>query len=333
MVVWRLLSRDEAQESWDRNLLMFDDFSHTQTFPWGEYRNAIGWQPYRWVARTEDGVVVALLQGLLRTYPGRIGVVWVPGGPVGDIRYCDSGLRRVIVETTGCNRLYVRISPTRSYRAEDALMLRSLGWQRCTAPMLSGLSMMYNPVQGEEFRLASCSRNWRHNLHRSEKYGLSYHLWENPDIDIMFDIYRSMQDYKNLGQQFSKKELEVMFDRLGDHIVLYRCDDISGEPVSLRGCIVFGDKGWDLLAATSVKGRKVYASYGLFWKLMHHCQNMGVSSYDMSGIDPVCNPGVYDFKKGTGAEPLEYLGEWDWSTSTLLGLGANWMISRRNGTL
>lgn len=333
MVGWRLLSRDEAAESWDENLLRFDDFTHTQTYSWGEYRSVFGWRPCRWVVSGADGEIVAMMQGLLRIYPGKIGLIWVPGGPVGDIQYWNSDLRRTLAETTGLSRLYVRICPTRPYRAEDALALRSLGWQRSAAPLLSGLSMIYSPAQNEELRIASCSRNWRHNLRRADKYGLTYHRWEHPDIETMFGIYQSMQDYKNLGQQFSKEDLAAMFDKLGDHIVLYRCDDENGEPVSLRGCIIFGGKGWDLFAATSVKGRKIYASYGLFWQLMRHCQEMGVGHYDMSGIDPFHNPGVYDFKKGTGAVPLEYLGEWDWATSTLLGAGANWMISRRKGAL
>lgn len=333
MVSWTLLSRNEAAESWDKNLSRFNDFTHSQTFSWGEYRSAFGWQPYRWVASGANGEIVAMMQGLVRIYPGRIGLIWVPGGPVGNVQCWDSELRRVLVETTGLSRLYVRICPTRPYRAEDVLMLRSLGWKRSAAPLLSGLSMMYNPAQDEELRIASCTRNWRHNLRRSAKYELSMHWWENPDIDVMSGIYASMQDYKHLGQQFSRQELEQVFAKMGERIVLYRCDDATGEPISLRGCITAGDKAWDLFAATSVKGRKLYASYGLFWALMKHCQELGIRHYDMSGIDPVGNPGVTDFKKGTGAAPLEYLGEWDWATSTLLGAGVNWMISRRKSSL
>jgi lipid II:glycine glycyltransferase (peptidoglycan interpeptide bridge formation enzyme) len=31
----------------------------------------------------------------------------------------------------------------------------------------------------------------------------------------------------------------------------------------------------------------------------------------LSGIDPVKNKGVYDFKHGTGATEIKYVGEWD----------------------
>lgn len=333
MVTWTLLSRNEAAESWDKNLLKFDDFTYSQTYSWGEYREKLGWQPYRWVAREANGEIVAMMQGFVRSYLGRMGLMWVPGGPVGNIQSWDSELKKSIVEATGLANLYVRICPSRPYKAEDALTLRAHGWKRSMSPLLSGLSMMYNPSLDEELRIASCTRNWRHNLRRSDKYGLSMHYWKHPDINVMADIYASMQDYKNLGQQFSRQELEILFSKMGEQIVLYRCDDATGEPVSLRGCVTAGGKAWDLFAATSVKGRKLYASYGLLWALMKHCHGSGINNYDMSGIDPIGNPGVTDFKKGTGAIPFEYLGEWDWATSKLFGTAVNWIIARRKKAL
>jgi lipid II:glycine glycyltransferase (peptidoglycan interpeptide bridge formation enzyme) len=87
-----------------------------------------------------------------------------------------------------------------------------------------------------------------------------------------------------------------------------------------------------LLAATTEIGRRLYASYALVWQLLQHCQKLGVIEYDFMGIDPKNNSGVYNFKKGTGAEFIEYLGEWDWATSNILRWGANGMVRhmRRN---
>lgn len=333
MVTWKLLSRDEGIELWDKKLLEFEDFTHSQTFGWGEYRSAFGWRPYRWEATDQQGKTIAMLQGLLRVYPGKTGLLWAAGGPVGDISACGEEMMRTVVATTGMKRLYCRVNLARPYSATDALALHSNGWKRTLSPLLSGMSMHYDPSLAEETRLAECTKNWRHNLRRSDKYGLSMHLWGNPDIDRMYDIYCSMQDYKNLPQQFSRDELKSIFGQLGKNIVLYRCDDETGEAVSLRGCVTFGTKAWDMFAATSIKGRKLYASYGLFWRLMRHCHESGVKFYDMSGIDPKGNPGVYDFKKGTGAHPLEYLGEWEWASSEWLRWGVNLMIRRRGGGL
>jgi lipid II:glycine glycyltransferase (peptidoglycan interpeptide bridge formation enzyme) len=93
--------------------------------------------------------------------------------------------------------------------------------------------------------------------------------------------------------------------------------------VALRGCCILNQYGWDLFAATSVAGRDLYASYALLWEILQHCQREGVKEYEMMGIDPIKNLGVANFKKGTGANLIEYLGEWEWATSRILGWGAN----------
>ena len=38
------------------------------------------------------------------------------------------------------------------------------------------------------------------------------------------------------------------------------------------------------------------------------------------------NPGVYNFKKGTGATQVEYIGEWEWASSGLVRYFANFVI-------
>lgn len=331
MVTWKLLSRDESLECWNERLFRFEDFTYSQSFEWGEYRSNFGQRPYRWIATNLQGEAVTMCQGLLRSYPGKTGLLWVAGGPVGDLSSCGKDLMHTLQESTEMKRLYCRISPMRHYSAYDALILRGLGWKRPSASILSGMTMHYDSASDEQARVSFSTKNWRHNLRRSEKYGLSTSLWENPEIDTIYQLYTSMQDYKQLSQQYSKLEIEKIFNGFGKSIVLYRCDDESGNPVALRGCVILGKKAWDLFAATSVKGRKLYASYALFWRLMKHCHENGVVIYDMSGIDPFANPGVYDFKKGTGAKPVEYLGEWEWASSEWLRWGANWMIGRRAG--
>jgi len=47
------------------------------------------------------------------------------------------------------------------------------------------------------------------------------------------------------------------------------------------------------------------------------------------GIDPVRNPGVYRFKRASGAEPIELLGEWDWASRPWLRWVGNWAIAQR----
>ncbi|HEY6802593.1 MAG TPA: hypothetical protein VI306_03340, partial [Pyrinomonadaceae bacterium] len=72
---WRLLTNEEALASWDEALLKFADHTPFQSYAWGEYRRALGWEPYHWAAFNERGEVVAMMLGLVRRYPLKFGLV------------------------------------------------------------------------------------------------------------------------------------------------------------------------------------------------------------------------------------------------------------------
>jgi len=327
MVRWQVISENEAEKEWNMNLLRLAGYSLFQTYEWGEYKSRLGWKTYRCAAYDDNGLMVTMLQGLVRNYPFGTGVIWVPGGPVGDIAAVGNGLFELIKRTSGFNRFYVRLFPTREGNPDDELVLLKCGMNKARHAINSGLSMLYELTAGKE--LPKATRNWGHNLRRSGKHNLSVSLWTKPDIELLLSVYEQMESLKNIGRQYSRAELSGLFESLGKKIALYRCDNADGELLGFRGCALFGEKGWDLFAAVTREGRKVYASYALFNALMHHCKTAGIVQYDMGGVDPVGNPGVHDFKKGSGAVIHKYLGEWDWATSFPLRWVSNWAISRK----
>src|SRR5207249_11287993 len=106
--------------------------------------------------------------------------------------------------------------------------------------------------------------------------------------------------------------------------------DERGNVVSLLGCLVTGDSACAVFWATSEIGRELHASYASFWAVVKHCCRIGLKSFDLAGIDPVRNRGVYRFKKATGAMPIEYLGEWDWAPNSFWRWFGNWAIAQRH---
>ena len=330
MVTWELLTDEAALNLWDENLSKFNDHSFYQTFAWGEYNRALGWQPHRWAAFDDAGEIVAMMQGMLRRYPLGVGLVWGEGGPVGDLSIYDANLQQAIARTTKLKRVYCRFRCDRARQVEDALRLTGQGWARSWYTITSNWSMSLDLSKDEDQLLAECSKEWRKNLRRAERCDLRLRLWLDPDIDEIFDAHVSMEKLKNLGEQFSKQKLVHIFKHLKQNILLYRCDDEQGVLASLYGCAVVGNRAWNMFAVTSERGRDLRASYATFWELIRHCRRIGVQHYDLGGIDPIQNPGVYNFKKGTGAAPLEYLGEWDWAPSAWLRWAGNWSISQRS---
>lgn len=315
MLNWRLWDGDT--QKWDKLLQSFDDYSLYQSSAWGEHRSRFGWSPNRFQALS-DGVPVAMAQVLVRKYPLGFAIAWIPGGPVGDMTAVGPALMEQIRVASGARFLYCRFSAMRSREASEDTALKEMSWHRTSSPLLTGLSLTYEPSLSEELRLNNCSGNWRHNLRRSMKRKLKTYHWVKACPQEMMAAYAAMQDHKQLAAQTSGYEIESLLKSFGSDCVVVRCDDEDGNLLAFRGALVLGAKAVDIFAVAIPAGRKVYASHSAFWELMKQCAAKGVQWYDMSGADPEKNKGVYDFKKGTGAKDIQYLGEWECAKPALL---------------
>lgn len=326
MLSWT--SWEGSPAEWDALLLKFSDYTFHQCYEWGEHKRRTGWTPYR-LTLTDDGNAVGMAQVLMRRFPVGVAVAWVPGGPIGPAKVWGKPFRDAVRRVGRATLLYCRISPLRERVAGDVETMMSNDWCMAISPLSSGKSLTYTPAEPESVREGLASRNWRHNLRRSTKQGHTVRLWSTPNPDEMLEVYRAMQTHKNLSEQISRPALLSILEGFGPRCVIVRCDDAQGQLLAFRGALVFGKKGWDVFAAATPDARKVYASHAAFWELMHQVAARGVSCYDMGGVDAEGNKGVYDFKKGTGATGVSYLGEWDWATSPLLRRAANYLTKRR----
>lgn len=325
---WKQLGSEEARDRWDRMILTFPEQTVFQTYGWGSYKRELGWEPMYWLAEGVQGEPLAMAQSLAYRYPLGTAVVWCRGGPVGDPRLWNQDLRQSIAQALRCKRLYMRISSDRAISKEDAAAMAANGWRKPLSPLSTDRSLWIDPSPGEPDLLAGLSANWRHNLNRGRKKS-SARLWANPSGAELSRVYESMQAYKGLTQQHSREDLDALFKRLNDKISLFRCDDEQGRLIAFRACAIHGASAWDLLAASAPEGRKAYASYSLLWAVLEDCRRKGVKRYDLGGVDPDGVKGVYDFKRGTGAKDIEFLGEWDWAGSQALRWLANWAIKRK----
>jgi len=304
-----------AASEWDDALAALGGDFH-QSHPWGEYRGAMGWRPLRAIARDESQAIVAMVQLLMRRRLGAT-IIWIPGGAAGDCRRwavsLPQFLRRRFGSVTYCR---LNILTEHVLNMDHALTLG--GWRRSGTRLGTGLSLELDlrPSMPERMKLAST--NWRHNLRRSGKYGLTVEPWPQPDARQMAAIYRDMEGYKGLGQQHSEADLRAMIGSLGERLLVFRCLDSEGNLLAFRAAGVFCGRGWDLLAAAARAGRKVYASYAVLWASLEACRTQGAHTYDLGGADPLSNKGVFDFKRGTGARMIQYAGEWEWAGVPLL---------------
>lgn len=321
---WRLLQEDEARTAWNAALARFPDCNAYQSFEWGEYRvRASGAACHRWAAYDDAREIVALFQGtLVRRVLGR-GVITGLGGPVGDLRAALPSLAESVRASLGLRGVYLWGSLARAYGAEDALALRCAGWQRALFATSSGLTLWLDLVPGEEEILKGASQKWRQTLRRALKQPLRVERWHDPDPAAVVAAYEEMAGLKGVGVDFTADEVAAVAASFGDRLLLFRCTDAGGALLSLRGCLVTHHHGLDFFAATTARGRDTYASYAVFWALLQACRARGVRRYDLNHIDPIRGPGVYQFKRGVGAVPVEYLGDWEWASTERLRVAMN----------
>ena len=329
MPTWKAFTDEEARLGWDDALARFNEYSPFQSYAWGEYRRGLGWQPYRFAAVNEQNEIVAMLQAYLRRHRLGIGMLWSEGGPVGDLSGCDESLQSIIRETIGLKRLYCRFRCDRPRAVHKVLQLKAQGWNVPWAAVNSGYTAVLDLNVDEEALLARAARNWRANVRRAEKNTIVTQQWLNPTAEEIHSAFRSMEKAKGLDEQHSRDEIEQLLEKAGHQLIIYRSDDESGELHSLGGALVFGHQANLWLFATTEQGRASRASYSIFSALVRHCKRVGVRAYDLGGIDPVNNAGVYRFKKDSGATLVELLGEWDWATQPWLRWFGNWAIHQR----
>lgn len=322
---------DEADSRWDLIISHFSDGSIYQTTKWAKHKESSGWQVIRLI-KFDQNLPVAAAQCLFRRGPLGSVVVWVAGGPIGDIDSVSSDFVNIVKQQTSARFLYIRVAVMRQTDAASANALTSQGWRQSSAIIGTRSSLIHSLDAEESIRRSRCSSNWKRNLKRSaQNEGLTY-IWESPDGNSISDAYAQMDEFKDIkgvSLARSSDDLQSVIDNFGDSLILVRSDDKDGAPLAIRGALLFNETAWDFIAVTTPAGRKKYASHAVFWALAEQCFQLGIKQFDLGGIDPVNNRGVYDFKKGTGTAQVDYLGEWETSSPLWFRGIASRLISRK----
>lgn len=326
---WECIEQKVAETTWDNLVCSFDEYSVYQGFKWGEYKKACGENIARILGKHDDEIKV-MLQCVVKTLPFGCGYVWVPGGATGDLSYLNNEFKKFIRETLNIKFFVIRASFERAIKDGDIQLLQQNHWHSAMIRINSGLSLLLNLQLSADEREKNLSSNWRHNLKRSKKFDMKIEPWGDCTQDKFSRIYAEMNQFKklNIGDSFVQN-FDLLSKYLAKDLILLKCCGSDGATLSLRGCFKLGNKAHDLLAATIPPARKMYASQVLFWKLSEVCQDQGITTYDLGGVDPANNQGVYNFKKGTGAKEVKYLGEWELTNFPPLRWVMNFLIKCR----
>ncbi|MBV5329109.1 MAG: peptidoglycan bridge formation glycyltransferase FemA/FemB family protein [Chlorobium sp.] len=156
-------------------------------------------------------------------------------------------------------------------------------------------------------------QKWRNVLNTVEKKNLALHSDQNivlfeQFIPLFNDLITKKAFSVDLGIDFYANVQNQSADP--EKFIVTIAEDM-GNPIAGHVCSILGDTCVYLLGATNDAGRKLNAAYLLQWEVIKKAKALGCRWYDLGGIDPVNNPGVYRFKQRMGGMEITIPGPYE----------------------
>jgi hypothetical protein len=299
-------------------LELFEDASLYQTWSYG----AVRWstKSLSHLVLKRNGEVVGMAQ-LRIVCPTRFnfGMAYLRWGPLCHRRgreidaeaalYIARALRE---EYVGKRRLLLQILPNAFVGSTRAVLLHSAfsGFAReprTSANVYRTFILDLNPSIGELRR--NLDKKWRNQLTRSEKNGLKMFGGDGADEYRTFcRMYEQMQRRKRFESTVDVEEFgRIQEDLPETHRMRILICEQGGIPVAGIVASAMGDSAVYLLGATSDNGLNAKGAYLLQWTMIQWLKENGIKWYDLGGIDPEANPGVYSFKRGLSGVDVSQL--------------------------
>lgn len=320
------IENQETSECWDTHVLSCVDYNIYQSYTWGEYQKSQGWDVQRYIYRN-DGKSYALSQCLVKKIEWLDAcVIWIPGGPLFSDHMLLHGLLDALKESFNSYKCIIRINQLVQRSHEIEQVLRKSNFYIPRTQLASPLTFWIDTMKTDEKLIMDMSPNWRHNLKRALKKEMEFYLSDNVDeLKEFYSIYIETAKLKKIKIYFTFEQIETIKRYFKDNFRLFLVKK-DGITLSGRGVIIFGKKVFDIIAATSIEGRRNYASYLMIFNILKWCRDKNFVLFDFSGVDPLTNKGVYDFKKGVGGRLVEFAGEWEYASHSIYGSAFNTLI-------
>jgi hypothetical protein len=338
-----------TEPEWNSLLNGFADANIYQTWAYG----AVSWgeKQLSHLVLRRDGVPVAVAQLRLVRVPVvgsgiaylRWGPVCVPRNSPWEPSVWTAMTKALIQEYVVRRRLLLRIVPNTFQQDPQAAEMTSIWGELGLLEDRS--SRNYQTLRlnlrlpREQLRRQLSSR-WRRQLSIGERNDLQIHEGQSDDLYLEFlHLYREMLARKQFDTAVDVDEFRHVQRRLPSSQKMTTLIGLSdNRPVAALVISAIGRTAIYLFAATGDEGLNARGSYQLQWNAIQRLQEQGLEWYDLGGINPEVNPGVFTFKSGMGGEEVRQLGRHEiaaaslsrWSVS--VGEGARRVLHRVVGT-
>lgn len=155
-------------------------------------------------------------------------------------------------------------------------------------------------------------RNWKRNLKKASNVNFQIKTQEfisKDDCDIIEKLHAENSKLKKLNYQLKSNEIIKLCQ--GSNIKVFFLE-LNNTPIAARIISVEQNISYDVFACNSLESRNNGATQYLMQNIFDYLSKLNIKYFDFSRI-PVGKKGaqgVYDFKRATRAETIQYNGEW-----------------------
>ncbi len=306
---------------WSTLLCEFDDASIYQTAAYNTIM--YGRENISNIIVKEDNVVVAIAQIGIRRFPllgtgtANIhwGPVWKKKGNNNDNQIFIKTIDALKTEYAHKRKLLLRIWPNEfndtSGDIKEILLNNDFQHNINVRPYRTLRLRIDHSIETLRKNL---DQKWRNQLNKAEKNNLTI---EDGYTDDQYQVFLNLQKEMLHRKRYTPgvdydeyRKIQAMLpDALKMKILICK---LGNEPVSAAIYSAIGNTGIYMLGATGNKGMRANGSNLLQWYIIQWLRQNNFTFYDLGGIDPEINPGVYRFKCGIAGklgEEVSHIGQ------------------------
>ncbi|MDP2815073.1 MAG: hypothetical protein Q8O19_00155, partial [Rectinemataceae bacterium] len=221
------MAEDSVADTWDDLLCGASDANPFQSFVWGEYKRLSGWMPSRYVARSNGGFPVGLMQVLVKQYFSGPRIIWIPGGlALNSSQSAISSMRLKLLAglieklRNDFGICYIRFN---FCTPNDPSFSFDLGrfFRRPIIKLTGGYSIIVDLNKNETEVVQGFSPKHRYYVKKALSHGVSWMNGNNSDLALhMATLMREMALKKNINAICASYEEIAGLCRLGGKNVL-----------------------------------------------------------------------------------------------------------------
>jgi hypothetical protein len=298
-VEWR---DDPDPAEWDSALAGLEGHPLQSAF-WGNARRAVdGIRDHRWWA-TRRGVPVWMVRFEERRIPALGCIAWAPKGPTGELPGSTELLPRTLVERL--KRLGTTLMITDPW--QDAVEAREVLAKRSVRPKTIWIDL----AAGRECLWRNLDKQWRYGVGRAERLGVIVETTRSlSDIETFFGLCTDISQTKGFRLPASIDLMKGLLEADENNAVearlfVARHEGRLGAGAFLVRC---GRSIHYFWGATDRALSKQRVGEAVQWAAIEWALAKKCGRYDLEGIDPRRNSGVYEFKKKMGGREIMLAG-------------------------